>query len=139
MRHTVTSDRKSLIAAWAIATPEAVARGPQVHDSGLREIRGNDTWVYLRLTREAAKALASQLLLAAEHPEDPEVIFGHPQGAFSDEVEDVGSGVFLHPLSSSLTIRIFDMPSVDDLVAQEVDPKPMTPIPNVDCHFPEFK
>ena len=110
-------DPHSILACWAICSPDRFQSAPTLPDSpGWKEISGPDVWLYLRLTRSAAKELAARLLASTNSPETFEVVV-RPQGAFDDSVSDDGSGFFGHPKSASLTIRVVDIPPIDDLMS----------------------
>jgi hypothetical protein len=135
----IPSSPDAVAAVWAISSPEAIAQAPLLPGMpGWKELRGKDTWVYMRLTKAAARVLAEQLLHAADDAADPEVVNGRPQGAWVDEVSEEWSGIFLHPVGASLTIRIADMPAIGALMeAHPTDSKLLSPVPGEDCHFSE--
>jgi hypothetical protein len=94
----------------------------------------------MRLTKAAARALAEQLLHALDNAEDPEVINGRPQGAWTDEVTEDTSGILLHPVGASLTIRIAEMPQIQELMAErDGSSRLLSPTVGCECHFPERK
>lgn len=121
-----TSD--AVAAVWAITSPSTIEDAPVLESSpGWKELRGRETWVYMRLTKAAARVLAEQLLHAASS-DDPEVVTGRPQGAHSDGVSEEKFGFFLHPRGASLTIEVTDMAPIDALVEEDRTPsEPLSP------------
>jgi hypothetical protein len=126
--HTALCSMKSLLcpsdvvaAVWAISSPRSIETAAVLPNSPeWKELKGTDTWVYMRLTKTAARALAAQLLHAASS-DDPEVVTARPQGAFSDDVSEEPCGFFLHPGGASLTIEVADMPSVEALLRTKLN------------------
>jgi|JI10StandDraft_1071094.scaffolds.fasta_scaffold74687_4 hypothetical protein len=111
---------ESVVAAWAVCSPATVEAAPTLPNSpGWKELKGKDTWIYLRVTKAAAHALAEQLLRAAEG-HDPAVATGQPESEHSGGPVDHPFGFFIHPHGSSLTIEVADMPPIQSLM--EVKP-----------------
>lgn len=116
---TIPCSPEAVAAVWAISSPETVAAAPLLpNSSGWKELRGSDTWVYMRLTKPAARALAEQLLYAVAST-DPEVVTGRPQGLYAETPSEERFGFFLHPHGASLTIEVADMPAVNVLLKKE--------------------
>lgn len=106
----------AVTAVWAICSPEAWARAQTLPNSpGWKELRGSDTWVYVRLTRSAARALAEQLLRCAE-ADARDVATGRPQGTYQDGVVDEPFGFYLHPAGASLSFEVAGMAPIDELL-----------------------
>lgn len=128
---TIPCSSEAIAAAWIISSPEAMERAPQLPNSpGWRELRGEDAWVYMRLTKAAARALAQQLLDAASSGE-PEVVTGRPQGTLSRAVAEERFGFYLHPAGASLSIEVADIPPIESLLEKQwSDPGLLSPQPH---------
>lgn len=118
----------AVAAVWAIASPSTIENAPLLEQStGWKELRGEQTWVYIRLTKAAARVLAEQLLHAAS-TDDPEVVTGRPQGTHSDGVSEEKFGFFLHPRGANLTIEVAELAPIDALLEEgRVTSDPLSP------------
>lgn len=111
----------SILASWAICSPQALQRSRELPNStGWKEISGDDVYIYLRLTKNAARALAQRLLDACES-ENPSVLTdqSRPEGTISDMPLDHEHGFFIHPRGSSLTIEIHEMENIQNLLEEK--------------------
>lgn len=120
----------AVAAVWAVTSPSTIEDAPVLENSpGWKELRGEQTWVYMRLTKAAARALAEQLLHAAS-TDDPEVVTGRPQGTYSDSISEERFGFFLHPRGANLTIEVAEMAPIEALLQEGREgPVPLSPLP----------
>lgn len=130
-------DSSSILAAWVTCTSESLEKarslGPPQYNlpnPGHIEISGKDVTVYLRLTKLAAKHLADLLIKACED-ENFRVLndSAKPEGTYFDGVLDHDYGFFIHPLGSSVSIEVVDMPHIEELISDKVtsDRQTLTP------------
>jgi hypothetical protein len=75
----------------------------------------------MRLTKSAARAPGRRLLEAAES-DAPSVMSdqARPEGTYFDEPWDHEQGFYIHPLGSSLTIELHEMPDIRTVMQNAV-------------------